>query len=88
MSRTLDRFGRADTTNGLTALLQVARDRGLLLGPDPTEIVEIFMAVLMKGGIMVRMLAGVLASPDEAQARQRAEAATATLGRPYATTVV
>jgi AcrR family transcriptional regulator len=82
---TLDRDGRAANAEALTALLEAARTRGLLDGTEPGEMASVFMAVLMGGGLLVRMLMRVAAAPDEAEARRRAEAAAACLFRSFGT---
>ena len=76
---TLDRHGRQANTQALTELLTAARDQGLLDGAEPGQMAEMFLGVLMLGGILVRMLMGLASAPGEAEARQRAETATACL---------
>ena len=83
VAQTLDRYGRADATSGLAALLRTACERGLLHGAEPEEMAEVFVAVLTKGGTLVRMLMRVLQPPDETEARQRAEVAATSLRRLY-----
>ena len=46
-------------------------------------MMEVFHAILMREGLMVRMLMRTAPAPDEAEARQRAEAAAETLSRLY-----
>ena len=72
---TLDRHGRAANLGALSALLRAAQDRGLLGGGEPVDIAELFLAVLMREGLLVRLLMRLVAAPDEAEARRRAEAA-------------
>jgi AcrR family transcriptional regulator len=80
---TLDRFGRAEATRALIALLRVVGERGLLAGAEPEVMAEVYVGVLMQGGILVRMLMRVAQPPSEADARYRAELATTTLWRLY-----
>jgi AcrR family transcriptional regulator len=82
VAATLDRYGRADNVEALAGLLATARDLGLLDG-EPSEMTDLFLGVLMSGGILVRMLMRVAAAPTEAEARQRAETATGVLLRVY-----
>lgn len=86
VASTLDRHGRAANAEALVDLLTAAH-RGGLLGPgEPDEMAWLFLAVLMGGGLLVRMLMGVATPPTEADAAQRAETAAATLFRQYGTT--
>jgi AcrR family transcriptional regulator len=80
---TLDQHGREANGKALTGLLTTARDQGLLRGAEPADMAEMFLAVLMSGGILVRMLMRLAVAPDEAEARQRAETAATTLLRLY-----
>jgi AcrR family transcriptional regulator len=80
---TLDRFGRAEATGGLVALLRAVRDRGLLAGAEPEPMSEVFLGVLMQGAILVRMLMRVVEPPNEAEARRRAALAADSLWRLY-----
>jgi AcrR family transcriptional regulator len=73
---TLDRHGRAANLESLIALLDSVRERGSLRGGPTAEMAELFLAVLMSGGLLVRMLMRLAPAPDEAETRQRAETAT------------
>jgi AcrR family transcriptional regulator len=78
---TLDQLGRADATGALTALLLTACRQGLLHGAEPEEMALIFNAILMRGGIQIRMLMRVANAPAEKDIRQRAEVAATCLWR-------
>jgi len=78
---TLDRLGRTEATAALTGLFQAACERGLLAGAEPGEMAFLFNAVLMGGGLQIRMLMRVADAPTEDEARQRAEAAASTVER-------
>lgn len=75
VAQTLDRLGRSSTVEGLVALLQPVRERGLLTGADTHEMAEVFLAILMLGGLLLRMVMRVAEAPTEAEARARAELA-------------
>jgi AcrR family transcriptional regulator len=83
---TLDRQGRAANTQALIELLTMARGQGLVSGGEPADMAGLFLAVLMSGGVLVRMLMRVAAPPSEEEAKQRAETAANCLlrlhGRP------
>jgi hypothetical protein len=71
---------------GGTSTAQIARHRGLLNGAEPVEMAGLFLAVLMNGGVLVRLLMRVAAAPDETDATRRAEAAAGCLLRLYGAT--
>jgi AcrR family transcriptional regulator len=79
VARALDTHGRQETERALIELLTSARDLGWLHGAEPEAMARLFSGVLMGGGLLVRLLMGVAPAPDEAAARQRAEAATTAL---------
>jgi AcrR family transcriptional regulator len=83
VATTLDRHGRQANRQALTGLLKTAQDQGLLRGAEPSEMAEVFLAVLMSGGILIRMLMRLADAPVEAEARQRAETAARCLLRLY-----
>jgi AcrR family transcriptional regulator len=80
---TLDRLRRAEATAGLVMLLRAVRDQGLLTGAEPEPMAEVFLGVLLQGGLLVRMLMRVAEPPDDAGARHRAELAADSLLRLY-----
>jgi AcrR family transcriptional regulator len=80
---TLDRHGRQANVQALTGLLTAARDQRLLDGAEPIQMAEMFLGMLLRGGILVRMLMGIASAPDEAEQRHRAETAAAGLMRLY-----
>jgi AcrR family transcriptional regulator len=83
VAQTLDQFGRIGTLDGLMGLLRPVRERGLLTGAETQEMAEVFLAILMRGGILLRMVMRVAEPPAEAEARSRAELAADSLWRLY-----
>jgi AcrR family transcriptional regulator len=83
VARTLDRQGREGNARATVALLSAARDRGLLDGCAPEDMADLFLGVLMTGGIVVRMLMRVTMPPTEAEAARRAGLAADALIRAY-----
>jgi AcrR family transcriptional regulator len=83
VAQTLDRFGRTGTVVGLMGLLGPVREHGLLSGAETQEMAEVFLAILMRGGILLRMVMRVAEPPTEAEARARAELAADSLWRLY-----
>jgi AcrR family transcriptional regulator len=75
VARTLDRHGREANHGALIELLTVARTRGLLSCGEPAEMAGLFISVATGGGLMVRLLMRLVAEPDEAEVRKRAELA-------------
>ena len=72
---TLDRHGREANAQALTGLLTTARDRRLLLDLEPADMADVFLGVLMAGGLLVRLLMRLTQTPEEAEVRRRAEGA-------------
>jgi AcrR family transcriptional regulator len=80
VARTLDESGRRDTTNALITLLgQVQQQRGWLPGADAEEMAEVFLGILLNGGLLIRALMRLSVPPTPAEARQRAELAASSL---------
>jgi AcrR family transcriptional regulator len=75
VAATLDQHGRAANHAALEALLETACARGLLAGAEPAVMAELFLAVLMRNGMLVRLLMRLVPAPDEAETRLRADAA-------------
>lgn len=75
VAQTLDELGRAATHAALAGLLRSAMDNRLLPEADAPALAEVFIAMLWRGGLMVRLLLGVAAAPDEAEAAVRARLA-------------
>jgi AcrR family transcriptional regulator len=69
---TLEELGRTGSKTALAGLLRGAQAAGLLGDGDPGDLAEIFLAVLWRGGLMIRLLLRVEAGPDEAEATARA----------------
>jgi AcrR family transcriptional regulator len=82
VGQTIDRFGRTEVLGDLVALLQAVCANGLLRG-DPAQIADVFHALMMQRGVMVRMLMRVAEPPDEADLRARAELAVSVVWRLY-----
>ena len=83
VARTLDRHGREANLGALIELLTVARTRGLLSCGEPAEVAGLFISVVTGGGLLVRLLMRLVAEPDEAEARERAELAAKCVFGPY-----
>ncbi len=81
VASTLDQFGRADATGALTTLLQAACDLGMLAGGEAADMATIFNGILMKGGLLIRMLMRIADAPTNEEARHRAEVAASGLLR-------
>jgi AcrR family transcriptional regulator len=86
VAQTLDRFGRTGTVEGLIGFLTPMCERGLLAGAGTQEMAEVFFAILMRGGILLRMVMRVADPPTEAEARARAELAADSLWGLYGRT--
>jgi AcrR family transcriptional regulator len=83
VAQTLDQFGRTGTIDGLVDFLQRVREHGLLAGAEAQEMAEVFLAILMRSGILMRMVMRVAEAPTETEARARAELAADSLLRLY-----
>jgi hypothetical protein len=75
IARALDSIGRAAARTELATLLERARSRGLL-GGDPAEMVERFLALLW-GDLMMGLLLRLVETPTPEQAGHRAKHAAA-----------
>ena len=80
IARALDAFGRGPTQEVLVTFLSSARSAGLLDSSEPSLIAEQFFALLW-GGLRVRLLLRLAASPNEDEIVERARAATDALMR-------
>lgn len=85
VAKALDSFGRAHATAGLTALIVAVQQQGLLGNADSQEIADVFLGILTRGGVLMRMLMRVLEPPGAAEIRRRAESAAECLERLYGT---
>jgi AcrR family transcriptional regulator len=83
VAQTLDQFGRTGTIDGLVDFLQRVREHGLLAGAEAQDMAEVFLAILMRSGILMRMVMRVAEAPTETEARARAELAADSLLRLY-----
>ena len=73
IARALDSIGRAAARNELTAILEQARSRGLLVG-DTVDLTELFLALLW-GDLLMKLLLGLAEPPEPGKIRQRARGA-------------
>ena len=76
IARALDAFGRGPTQEVLVTFLASARSAGLLAGSEPALMAEQFFALLW-GGLRVRLLLRLAATPDEDEIGRRAQVASA-----------
>ena len=83
VAHTLDRHGREANLGALIELLTAACSHGLLGRGEPADMAEMFVSLLMGGGLLVRLLMRVTAPPSQAEARQRAELAAKCLFELY-----
>lgn len=83
LARTLDAIGRAGNVSALTRLLSTAQAGGLLGAGSPEDMADVFLSLLWRGGLLVRLLLRVVALPDDAEAEQRARFAAAQVMRIY-----
>jgi len=79
VAQTLDSLGHAKNLSALMALMLAAQQSGLLGAAAPAMMAEYFLAVLWRGGLLVRMLLRVAAAPDAAEVEQRARFAAESL---------
>jgi len=80
----LDSLGYAKNLAALTGLMRAARQGGLLGSASPEAMAEFFLALLWRGGLLVRMLLRVADAPQTAEIEQRANDATESLLHRYA----
>jgi AcrR family transcriptional regulator len=76
IAQALDVAGRDATREALARLLRNAQSTGLIGPGEPAEMAWQYLGLLWEG-LMVGLLLGVAATPDAAQAKQRAGKATA-----------
>lgn len=75
IARALDAFGRGPTQEVLVTFLSSARSVGLLGSSEPSFMAEQFFALLW-GGLRVRLLLRLAATPNEDEIAERARVAT------------
>lgn len=75
IARALDAFGRGPTQEVLVTFLSGARSAGLLGSSEPSFMAEQFFALLW-GGLRVRLLLRLAATPNEDEIAERARVAT------------
>jgi hypothetical protein len=78
VARTLDAAGRAANHRELTELLAYAQAHDLLGAGDAGMMAEQFLA-LLTGGLLPRLLLGVIEPPGPVEIERRAQAATQAL---------
>jgi AcrR family transcriptional regulator len=76
IAQALDVAGRDATRGALAQLLMNAQSTGLIGPAEPAEMAWQYLGLLWEG-LMVGLLLGVAATPEPAEARQRARKATA-----------
>jgi hypothetical protein len=76
IAQALDSGGREATRRALAELLASAQSTGLIGPGEPAEMAMQFLGLLWEG-LMVGLLLGVAATPEPAEAEQRAAKATA-----------
>lgn len=75
VAQTLDRLGRAEAAEALSAMLRITQANGLLRAGDAAAMAETFLAHLNTGAVLVRMLMRLIPALEEPEARARAVAA-------------
>jgi AcrR family transcriptional regulator len=80
IAQALDVAGRDATRGAVAELLANAQSNGLIGSGEPTEMATQYLGLLWEG-LMVGLLLGVAATPEPAEAEQRATKATAAFMR-------
>lgn len=83
LAQMLDQLGRGANRAALTAVLTAAQAQGLLPEADAGEMADVFVALLWRRGLLLRLLLRVAEPPDEAEREQRAQFAAETVLRLY-----
>lgn len=83
VAHTLDTLGRTRTQQSLTKLFAETQAAGLLGPGDPGEMADDFIALLWRGGLLMRLQLRTVAPPGNKECERRAEAATGALLRLY-----
>lgn len=83
VAEALDELGRAANMSALVGLLRAAQTGGVVGTGNPEAIADVFLALLWRGGLMMRLLLRVAAAPDAADTNARAAFATAQVLRLY-----
>jgi len=82
IAQALDAAGRDTTRGALAELFTTAQSAGLIGPGDPTEMAAQYVGLLWEN-LMLRLLLGVAAAPEPAEAERRANRATAAFMRLY-----
>jgi hypothetical protein len=83
IARTLDALGRSATREALAHMLAAAQSSRLLGPGRATDMAEDFIAMLWRGGLMMRLLLRLAPPPGAKECERRAHAAMAALLRLY-----
>lgn len=79
VAQTLDALGRGDNVSALAGLLRMAMEGQVLPAGDAETMAEVFLAMLWRGGLLMRLMLAVTTPPDAAEAAARARFATKTM---------
>jgi len=82
IAQALDTVGRDATRRALARLLTSSQSAGLISQGDPAEMAKQYLGLVWEG-LMVGLLLGVAATPDRAEAEERANKATLAFLRIY-----
>ena len=83
IAETLDTLGRAQTRQALSRLF-VHSQTAAFIGPGNTgDMADDFIALLWRGGLLMRLQLATIAAPSQKECERRAHAATLSLLRLY-----
>jgi AcrR family transcriptional regulator len=83
IARTLDTLGRAQTRQALSRLFVNGQSAGLIGPGNPGDMAEDFIALLWRGGLLMRLQLGTTAAPGAKECERRAENAAVSLLKLY-----
>ncbi len=83
LAQMLDQLGGGTTLAALAEVLRTALTRGLLAAGDPEEIADVFLSLLWRGRLMMRLLLRVSDGPSDVERERRARFAMETVMRLY-----
>ena len=75
VATTLNQFGRQAARTSISRVVREAQEAGLLGAGNPEELADLFLALIWKG-LLLDLILGVAAGPDEAEIDRRAQTAT------------
>jgi AcrR family transcriptional regulator len=84
LARTLDALGRAANSAALCNVLSAAQEAGLVGAGSVEAMADTFLALLWRGGLLLRLLLRVAEAPDDAEQKRRAQFASEQTMRIYA----